>query len=350
MIGEGQRKISVVVPCYKTEASLPGCLDSLVNQDMDDYEVICVNDGSPDGCRGIMRDYEQRYPQKVRCVDRENGGLWNARLSGIDVACGEYITFVDSDDTVTPDFLSALYGAAKRSGADIVVCGFSRVDLETGRVLSKELCQERPPFRAKEDPGRIIEVNPAAWNKAYRADLLGRTRRLAETPAIMEDLALVLLAYPETEGPVVFVPKSLVNYMVHADSMINTVTSEQVETVKRMLLEVRERYLEEDVGAGLRKALDAVAFVHLGVSMGFRLLNAPGVKIREAIGNNTAFLDEFFPSWRHSPYISLGYALRRGPAHKKLLIAQRIYRMHLMVPFLAAYRFVLNRLKIDIKW
>ena len=350
MSQESAVKLSIVVPCYKVERYLRDCLDSLLAQDMDGIEIICVNDGSPDGCHDIMQEYASRYPKIVRCVDRENGGLWNARWSGIDIARGEYTTFVDSDDTVTTDFASSLYQGAKANDADIVVCGFSRTDLDTGKVLSREMCEDRTPFLVREDPGRIVEVNPAAWNKAYRTEILRKMRRLKETPAIMEDLALVLLAYPETDSRVAFVPKSCINYMVHADSMINTVTTEQVEGVKRMLLDIRDRYEEPDVSDGLRAALDAIAFLHLGVSMSFRLSGDKSVDLGAQIASTTAYLDKHFPTWRHSPYISLSYAKKMGSTYAKLLIAQRFYRAKLMRPFLAAYRFVISTLGIDIKW
>lgn len=351
MAPERQIPISIVVPCYKSEATLPACIDSLLAQDMGEYEIICVNDGSPDRCHDIIREYEAAHPGLVRGVDRENGGLWNARWSGVDVARGEYVAFLDSDDTATPDFARSLYEGASSAGADIAVCGFARTDQDTGRVLSTEMCEARQPFTVADDPGRLIEVNPAAWNKTYRADVLRRMRRLRETPAIMEDLALLMLAAPETSGPIVFVPKSLINYMVHADSMINTVTPAQVASAERMLLEVRERYLEPDVSEGLRAALDAAAFLHLGVSMSLRLSEGDPSQLGRHVRETTRLLDEYFPTWRHSPYINMRYArAKEGTSFTRLLISQRVYRAHLMRPFLAVYRLVTRLTGSDVKW
>lgn len=351
MAPERQIPISVVVPCYKSAATLPSCIDSLLAQDMDEYEIICVNDGSPDECHDIIREYEAAHPGLVRGVDRENGGLWNARWSGVDIARGEYVAFLDSDDTATPDFARSLYEGASSSGADIAVCGFARTDQDTGRVLSTEMCDERRPFVAPADPGRLIEVNPAAWNKAYRASVLRKMRRLRETPAIMEDLALLLLAAPETTNPIVFVPKPLINYMVHADSMINTVTTDKVDSSKRMLLEVRERYLEPDVSSEMRAALDAIAFLHLGVSMSLRVSEGNPALLRGHIRETTSFLDEYFPTWRRSPFINLRYARgQEGSSFTKLLISQRVYKAHLMRPFLGVYRLVTRLTGSDVKW
>ena len=106
-------KLSVIVPCYKVEKYLPACLDSLINQTLDDIEIICINDGSPDGCIDILRSYEAANPGKVVVIDKKNEGVWRGRFDGIRIARGEYIGFVDSDDTVAPNFAEILYRSAK---------------------------------------------------------------------------------------------------------------------------------------------------------------------------------------------------------------------------------------------
>ena len=105
-------KLSVIVPCYKVEKYLPACLDSLINQTLDDIEIICINDGSPDGCIDILRSYEAANPGKVVVIDKKNEGVWRGRFDGIRIARGEYIGFVDSDDTVAPNFAEILYRVA----------------------------------------------------------------------------------------------------------------------------------------------------------------------------------------------------------------------------------------------
>ena len=165
-------KLSVIVPCYKVEKYLPACLDSLINQTLDDIEIICINDGSPDGCIDILRSYEAANPGKVVVIDKKNEGVWRGRFDGIRIARGEYIGFVDSDDTVAPNFAEILYRSAKENDADISVCGFKRIDLDTNKVLSVEMCSPREDFVISEEPGRLIELNGAPWNKAFRSSIL----------------------------------------------------------------------------------------------------------------------------------------------------------------------------------
>ena len=112
--------VSVIVPVYKVEKYLRECLDSLVNQSLKDIEIICVDDGSPDNCGQILDEYAGKDP-RIKVIHQKNGGLSNARNSGLKEASGKYISFVDSDDFVNSEFLEKLYEAAERNQADITV-------------------------------------------------------------------------------------------------------------------------------------------------------------------------------------------------------------------------------------
>ena len=105
-------KLSVIVPVYNVEKFLPRCLDSLLRQGLEvgEYEVICVNDGSPDNCAPILAEYEQKFPGIFRVITQENQGLGEARNTGMKAAQGEWITFVDSDDYVIDSGYKYLLG------------------------------------------------------------------------------------------------------------------------------------------------------------------------------------------------------------------------------------------------
>ncbi len=100
--------ISVIVPVYKVEDYLSRCVDSILSQTYRNIEVILVDDGSPDKCGEICDRYAQHDP-RVRVIHKENGGLSDARNAGIEIAQGQYISFIDSDDWVHPEFLESLY-------------------------------------------------------------------------------------------------------------------------------------------------------------------------------------------------------------------------------------------------
>ena len=343
-------KLSIIVPCYKVEQYLPKCLASLVGQTLQDMEVVCINDGSPDRCIDILREWEARYPNKIVVIDKQNEGVWRGRWDGIRVARGEYIGFLDSDDYAQPDFVESLYRAAKEADADIAVCGFSRVDLDTGKVLSRELCLPREPFSIADEPGRIVELNGAPWNKIFRAETLKRMHDLTEPPPVLDDLMFQLLAYLEGRGTVTFVPTSLVNYMVREGSIINSVSEQQVDAVYAAFVEVRRHYEAEQAPEDLMMALDAAAFLHLGISLNYRLSYNKDVDLNEAVARCTAYLDEHFPTWRNSPYINGRYARINGPSFKRLLTSSRMYRLGLLPQFLSAYRTITEAAHFDVKW
>lgn len=343
-------KLSIVVPCYKTEQLLPRCLDSLLAQTLDGIEIIAVNDGSPDGTLALLRSYECKNPGVVRVVDKPNGGLWSARWAGTDVAYGEYVAYLDSDDYVASSFASDLYDTALRENADIVVCGFNRIEEQTGNCISTEMSDAKSTFKPHDEPGRLVEINPAAWNKCYRRDLLQRMHRLENPPLILEDVTLTQLAYLSCSGKLAFTGTAPYFYMVRQGSMINTVSLQQVNSVKRALLEVKAHFTEDNASSELQEELDAVAFLHLGVSMSFRLSSVEGLDLGDAIRHTTSYLDTNFPTWRSNPYITFRYAVSRKGAYTKLYLSHVVYKAHLMKPFLAAYRFYISHSGKDIKW
>lgn len=115
--------LSFIVPVYNSERYLEECLESLVKQDisLDEYEIICVNDGSIDGSLTILNDYKARYNNFV-IIDKENKGVSAARNDGLNAAAGEYVWFVDSDDFIEKDILNELYFCIKK-GADVIQFG-----------------------------------------------------------------------------------------------------------------------------------------------------------------------------------------------------------------------------------
>lgn len=117
--------LSIIVPVYNVKPFLPECLDSLLKQSLSgDYEIILVDDGSTDGAADVISEYQQLYPQKIRSLRVENGGQGRARNFGIEMARGEYLGFVDSDDWLELDMYEKLLERAIRVNADIVVCDF----------------------------------------------------------------------------------------------------------------------------------------------------------------------------------------------------------------------------------
>lgn len=181
---EGARpRVSVVVPVYNVEKYLPQCLESLLAQTLRDIEVICVNDGSTDGSLAVLRAFRER-DGRVRIADKENAGYGNAVNLGIDLARGEYIGIVESDDYVLPKMFARLYRAAKRADADIVRSDFYEVR-EGSEPLLRRLTSEKYYGKVfcprKELRAFTFPIN--TWNGIYRSAFLrGNAIRHNETP------------------------------------------------------------------------------------------------------------------------------------------------------------------------
>ena len=114
--------ISVIVPVYNAEKYLPACIESIIKQDTGDWELILVEDGSADGSPELIDEYAAK-DERIRALHPGHGGAAAARNRGVEASRGEYICFVDSDDTVEPDYLSYMYKGAQQYDADIVCCG-----------------------------------------------------------------------------------------------------------------------------------------------------------------------------------------------------------------------------------
>lgn len=162
--------LSVIVPIYNVEDYLAECLDSILDQDFDRFEVLVVDDGSPDDSRAIAEEYAAR-DARIRILTRENGGLGAARNTGIRAARGRYLTFVDSDDLLNPGALRALVGAAQSSGADVVVGAVRRFNSErTWRPeWTGEVHATRRSITAVEEFLPLLR-NLYTWNKVFRKD------------------------------------------------------------------------------------------------------------------------------------------------------------------------------------
>ena len=288
-------KVSLILPCYKVEEYLPKCLDSLLKQTLDGIEVICINDGSPDNCLEVMKSYQKKFSgnNQLVIVDKKNAGVWIGRQDGIKKARGEFIGFIDPDDYVNEQYCEKLYNAAIKNDADISVCGFDRIDLDTGNLYSREMCD--PKYRklnVEKNPGVLLEINGAPWNKFYRAELLKNMPQLKNIPKVLDDMMFLQLVFINTKT-IAFIKDSLYYYMVRKDSIINTVKPEVIPGVYAAMLEVKQYYKKER--PTLLEFTDANAGLHLGVSFMYRLSENPKNEFNKIFKENLDFLNKNFP-------------------------------------------------------
>lgn len=342
------KKVSIIVPVYKVEKYLKRSMDSLVNQTLEDIEIICINDGSPDNCLSILEEYKEKYPDKIVIIDKKNEGVWKGRFDGIAKATGEYIGFTDSDDYIALDYAEKLYNAAKKDEADISVCGFYRVDVETEHVFSTEMTgYEGKVINMDKNPEDTLSINGALWNKLYKAEILKNMNNLKNPPRILDDMMFFLLVLLNT-NKITFINDSLYYYMVRSDSIVATIKKEQIASTENAMLEVREIYKKSENGKKMEELLSAMAFLHFGISLMFRI-SSDKQNFKQVLKENRKFLDREFPLWRKTKYLNIIYTIRNR-SNLKVAIMKKVYVLHLYRAFLRIYKWILKTFKIDIKW
>lgn len=342
-------KVSLIMPCYKVEKYLPKCLDTLVNQTLDGVEVIAINDGSPDNCLNILHEYQKKFTNnnELVIIDKENEGVWKGRFDGIKIARGDYIGFVDSDDYVSVDFAKKLYDEIKKSKTDIAICGFDRIDLDTGKLYSHEMCKFKyKKIDISKDSGLMLEINGSPWNKLFKKDLLKKMHKMEHIPKVLDDMMFISLAYVNAKS-ISFIDDSLYYYMVRKDSIINTINMSKLPSVYEAMKEVRSVYEKR---SELLDYIDAAAFLHLKVSLMYRIYSDKTIDFNKVNKENTRYLKENFPNYLNNKYLKLNWILKHKKVNFKLWIVKIFNKLGLFKLFLALYTFMIKHIGIDIKW
>lgn len=184
--------ISIIVPVYKAEKYIHRCVDSILAQSHTDFDLLLIDDGSPDNCGAICDEYAN-LDGRVRVFHKENGGVSSARNFGIEKSKGEWITFIDADDYVHPDFLSSLYA---KHDADLIIGSFLLVgsDESWDGILPNEK-YGRDVLRLKLEKSDFVPNHRAPWGKLYRRDIIVDNHILYDPKVTLSEDWLFTLEY-----------------------------------------------------------------------------------------------------------------------------------------------------------
>ena len=223
-------KISVIIPVYNVEEYLRECLDSVINQTLSDLEIICINDGSEDSSLEILKEYEAK-DKRIKVIDKKNEGLSATRNLGIEIATGEYISFVDSDDYLDLNFYEKLYIAAKKHDADIACTNLYRFSNKKKYYLVKyhfKRCTQSP--RLKYILAQV-PYNNYVMNKIYERKKLQKSNVRFEEGIYFEDIEFThkVVCYLRA---LVTVPGTKYNYRDNPYSIVNVKSDKQQEDYK----------------------------------------------------------------------------------------------------------------------
>ena len=222
-----QKLVSIIIPIYKVEQYLVDCIQSVCNQTYKNIEIILVNDGSPDNCGKICDDYAKK-DKRISVIHKENGGLSDARNNGINIARGDYITFIDSDDYVETTFIEELYNAIEKNNSDISICNINVVD-ENGNKIGKLGFKDNIIVDGKQIVKGICEQKNivesiVAWNKMYSSKILKKYKY--PVGKIHEDEFLTYKILYQAES-VAIINKYLYNYRKNNQSIVGKKFNQQ---------------------------------------------------------------------------------------------------------------------------
>ena len=200
-----QSQISIIIPVYNVEKYLAECLDSVVNQTMHDIQIICVNDGSPDGSRAILQEYADR-DSRIEIIDKPNGGLSSARNAAYPHIRGKYTLFVDSDDWIELNLCEKTYRNAEESNAPVTMFFYHE---EGGRALHRK--KITPDVKTTVEEKSTLVGFPTAWSKLWRTDFLLGNKLYFPEGLIFEDVLVHWKALVFAER-IVVLPEYLYHY------------------------------------------------------------------------------------------------------------------------------------------
>ena len=284
-------KISIIVPVYNIEKEVHKCLDSLVNQNFDDYEIVIVNDGSTDNSQSIIDNFKKKYPKIVKSYKKKNGGLSDARNYGLKKASGDYIVFVDGDDYISSDLLQAVYKKAQE-GYDIVSFNYSKV-WDDGSIQNFY-----NPFISNY---RDFIVNfPMAWNKLYKRTLFDE-EFMFKKGIYYEDLELIP-AFVLKTNKIAFVEDSLYFYYQRSNSIMNqNVFNDKLLDIFKVLNSLEKRFKKHGKYNFYRDELEYLNIEHLLYSAGLRF-SLFGQMGKLYINKARAIIKKNYPEFKKNKY------------------------------------------------
>ncbi len=286
-------KVSLIIPVYNVENYIEKCLNSVVNQTLKDMEVIIVNDGSKDLSKQKIQKYLEKYPW-IKYLEKENGGLSDARNYGMPYATGKYIAFLDSDDYVEETMYEEMYNIAEKENADMVDCDFvweypNRKRKDIGKI-----------YKTKKE--MIEKCRVVAWNKIIKREILEKTKIKFPVGLRYEDMEFFYKLVPYI-NKVSFIKKCFVHYVQRENSIANT-QNVRTKEIFIILDNVISYYKEKGLYDEYRDELEYIYVKFLLCSSLKRISKIAEKKERKQAQKETwDNINKKFPNWRKNPIL-----------------------------------------------
>ncbi|MDR0812323.1 MAG: glycosyltransferase [Paludibacter sp.] len=296
-------RISIIVPTYNTANLLPRCINSLVNQTLQDIEIILIDDASTDNSLEILREYETKYPAKI-CViaSPENRRQGGARNSGIEAAQGEYLGFTDSDDWVEPTMYEELYNQAIKDNSDLCYCRRRQVT-ESGQISADDANYFMPVGNLTDEKRREILTDNLTFVQRYiyrRSLFTDHNIRFPEKLRY-EDMLIDPLVIPVLQR-IAAVDKPLYNYFIRSGSITTAVSDSKYRDKQRVSQMIVDEYKKRGFYENYKNEINYLYFrkgyIHAALNY---IINAQRPK-KEIITELKIALLEIDKNYRKNPY------------------------------------------------
>ena len=293
-------KYSVIIPAYSVESYIITTLQSVVRQTFDDYEIIVVNDGSRDNTLQRVEEFAKKAERKIKVISQENGGLGAARNTGIKAAKGEYLFFVDGDDTIQENSLEEIDKVIEQNNSDIVVFDYDWVDLH-GNVLAvtKGSNIDKQNFSLHEDK-RVLLLPNSAVNKVFRRNLFIENNIEFPGRKLYEDVQTIPKLYYWAKN-ISYLPESLYNYLQRPNSIMNTKVTDRTMEITDAIDEIVRYYKEIGQYDIYKNEIEFLSVMHVLLDIGVRVTKVD--RKSKNLEYFVAYVKRQFPVCRNNTYV-----------------------------------------------
>ena len=283
-------KLTIVVAIYNVEDYIEKCIETLLNQDYDNYKILLINDGSTDKSEELCLKYQKEYPEKIEVYTKENGGLSSARNYGIEKANSEYIFFVDGDDYIEVNCLSKIM--KKVSNNDILV--FNYLNIFDDKTILYNTFNET----INDSKKRFLEGSPSACNKVFKLELFKKNNIKFPDKLYYEDLATTPLV-SQYAKKIVYDVNPYYCYLQRAGSIMHQKKyNKKLEDIFTVF-DIIDKELNDEFKKQYEEEIEYLYIWHLLRNASLRFLEFDKYDMLEKINN---IIKEKFPKWYKNPY------------------------------------------------
>lgn len=292
-------KYSLIVPAYNVENFIANTLDSIFGQTYKDYEVIVVNDGSTDNTLMIVEQYKEQYSREINIITQENGGLGAARNTGMLASKGEFLFFIDSDDTIEKDALEKINTVIERENSDIVMFNNRLVDME-GNTIEIEKVWDLDSNITLQSHKSLLLCNPSACNKVIRKSLFIENDIKFPGKVWYEDLQTITKLYPWAKK-ISYLDEPLYIYLQRPGSIMNTKRVDRTVEVINAIEVVRNYYKSIRQFECYKEEIEFLTVFHVFIGMPVRVVKID--RKSKYLNDFYEYTEKYYPNFEENQYV-----------------------------------------------